>query len=206
MLTRPTQAGHASWTRSAGCGRCLRRRSRRQNPRLSTLSFATLTLRGPRFPHADSGSLPLTGSVVPPTGSSVRKRTDDTRSAREHFVRLQTPSGEMLATQLSARQRCAAFAKPSLVRSIWQLTHPLPTFALLWRVMAWTVQAQWHYGWTLLLALPAAGLYVRLFIIQHDCSHGSYFASRRAKHWAGAGRGVGWQCAIGRWQRWHSAA
>ena len=29
----------------------------------------------------------------------------------------------------------------------------------------------------LLLVLPTAGLYVRLFIIQHDCGHGSYFAS-----------------------------
>jgi omega-6 fatty acid desaturase (delta-12 desaturase) len=30
------------------------------------------------------------------------------------------------------------------------------------------------------LALPTAGLTVRTFIIQHDCSHGSFFASRRA--------------------------
>src|SRR5688500_13107467 len=144
------------------------------------------------------------GSVVPPTCSSVRKRTDDTRSAREHFVRLQTPSGAMLATPLSARQRCAAFAKPSLGRSIWQLTNTLPTFALLWLVMAWTVQAQWHYGWTLLLALPAAGLYVRLFIIQHDCSHGSYFASRRANHWVGACLGLITLFPFGYWKKTHA--
>jgi omega-6 fatty acid desaturase (delta-12 desaturase) len=30
-------------------------------------------------------------------------------------------------------------------------------------------------GWSLLLLLPVAGLYVRLFIIQHDCGHGSFF-------------------------------
>src|SRR5688500_12453849 len=125
------------------------------------------------------------GSVVPPTGSSVRKRTDDTRSAREHFVRLQTPSGAMVATQLSARQRGAASSNPSWGRSIWQVTNTLPTFALLWLLMAWTVHAEWHDGGTLLLALPAAGLYVRLLIIEHDCSHGSYFASRRANHWVG---------------------
>ena len=30
-------------------------------------------------------------------------------------------------------------------------------------------------GWSLLLVLPLAGLYIRLFIIQHDCGHGSFF-------------------------------
>jgi acyl-lipid omega-6 desaturase (Delta-12 desaturase) len=32
----------------------------------------------------------------------------------------------------------------------------------------------------LLLALPAAGFLVRIFIIQHDCGHGSFFRTRRA--------------------------
>jgi hypothetical protein len=32
----------------------------------------------------------------------------------------------------------------------------------------------------LLLAIPAGGLVVRLFIIQHDCGHGSFFGSRTA--------------------------
>jgi omega-6 fatty acid desaturase (delta-12 desaturase) len=31
-----------------------------------------------------------------------------------------------------------------------------------------------------LLALPAAGFLVRIFIIQHDCGHGSFLKSRRA--------------------------
>jgi len=33
---------------------------------------------------------------------------------------------------------------------------------------------------TLALALPTGALLVRVFIIQHDCGHGSFFASRRA--------------------------
>ncbi len=36
------------------------------------------------------------------------------------------------------------------------------------------------YWTTLLLAVPAAGLLVRFFIIQHDCGHGSFFRSRSA--------------------------
>jgi len=35
-------------------------------------------------------------------------------------------------------------------------------------------------GLAALLALPAAAFLVRLFIIQHDCGHGSFFRSRRA--------------------------
>ncbi|MEJ0048581.1 MAG: hypothetical protein WDN04_22590 [Rhodospirillales bacterium] len=37
----------------------------------------------------------------------------------------------------------------------------------------------------LLLALPAAALTVRTFIIQHDCGHGSFLASRVANDWLG---------------------
>lgn len=44
-----------------------------------------------------------------------------------------------------------------------------------------------EYGhWTaLLLAVPAAGLLVRLFMIQHDCGHYSFFRSRWANDLAG---------------------
>jgi omega-6 fatty acid desaturase (delta-12 desaturase) len=36
------------------------------------------------------------------------------------------------------------------------------------------------YWVTLALAIPAAGFFVRLFIIFHDCGHGSFFRSRKA--------------------------
>ncbi len=55
------------------------------------------------------------------------------------------------------RQLCARFARPSLGRALWQLTNTLPSFVLLWLLMAWSVHAGWGYGWTLLLALPTAG-------------------------------------------------
>ena len=36
------------------------------------------------------------------------------------------------------------------------------------------------YAWIspLLIAIPAAGFLVRLFMIQHDCGHGSFFCHR----------------------------
>ena len=33
---------------------------------------------------------------------------------------------------------------------------------------------------TLALAIPAAGFLVRVFVVFHDCAHGSLFPSRRA--------------------------
>ncbi len=49
--------------------------------------------------------------------------------------------------------------------------------------MLWSLQV--GYWLTLLLAVPAAGFLVRIFIIQHDCGHGSFFKSRRANDTVG---------------------
>lgn len=105
---------------------------------------------------------------------------------------------------VNERQMCARFARPSLGRALWQLTNTLPSFALLWLLMAWSVYQGWGYGWTLLLALPTAGMYVRLFIIQHDCGHGSYFASRRANRWVGACLGLLTLFPFGYWKKTHA--
>ena len=48
----------------------------------------------------------------------------------------------------------------------------------------------WSYWLCLLLAVPAAGFLVRLFMIQHDCGHGSFFRRRRANDWLGWVLGV----------------
>ena len=49
--------------------------------------------------------------------------------------------------------------------------------------------AAYAYGhwWGLILIIPAAGFLVRLFMIQHDCGHGSFFANRYADDWIGRG-------------------
>jgi omega-6 fatty acid desaturase (delta-12 desaturase) len=109
-----------------------------------------------------------------------------------------------LNSTLNERQLCARFARPSRGRALWQLTNTLPLFALLWALMVWTVHLGWGYGWTLLLAIPAAGFFVRLFIIQHDCGHGSYFASRRANQWLGACLGLITLFPFGYWKKTHA--
>ncbi len=46
------------------------------------------------------------------------------------------------------------------------------------------------YWLVLPLAIPAAGFLVRLFMIQHDCGHGSFFRHRQANDWTGRIIGV----------------
>ena len=59
-----------------------------------------------------------------------------------------------------------------------QLAVTAAALALLWLGM-W-VSLGHGYWITLLLAVPAAGFMVRLFVIQHDCGHGSLFRARWA--------------------------
>jgi acyl-lipid omega-6 desaturase (Delta-12 desaturase) len=100
-------------------------------------------------------------------------------------------------------ERLRPFAKPSLARALWQLSITLIPFLAAWALAAWSWRAGWHYGWTLLLAIPAAGLYVRLFILQHDCGHGSFFGSRRANRWVGGSIGVLTLFPFAYWKKTH---
>jgi acyl-lipid omega-6 desaturase (Delta-12 desaturase) len=56
----------------------------------------------------------------------------------------------------------------------------------------------------LALALPAAAMLVRTFIIFHDCSHGSFLASRRANSWLGTALGLLLFSPFLRWRHDHA--
>jgi acyl-lipid omega-6 desaturase (Delta-12 desaturase) len=60
------------------------------------------------------------------------------------------------------------------------------------------------YWTTLLLALPAAGLLVRTFIIMHDCAHGSFLPSKRANSIIGWITGVLTMTSFGQWRHSHA--
>jgi acyl-lipid omega-6 desaturase (Delta-12 desaturase) len=82
----------------------------------------------------------------------------------------------------------AAYREPRLGRSILELAITVIPFGLFWFLTWVSVSAGYWLG--LLLAVPAAGFLVRLFMIQHDCGHGSFFPSRRANDWVGRALGV----------------
>jgi len=71
-------------------------------------------------------------------------------------------------------------------KSIWQLCNSFLPLIIIWYLMYLSIDVS--YWITLLLALPAAGFVVRIFIIQHDCGHGSFFKSKLANDfWGMAG-------------------
>jgi omega-6 fatty acid desaturase (delta-12 desaturase) len=62
----------------------------------------------------------------------------------------------------------------------------------------------WSYWLTLLLALPTAGLLVRIFAIQHDCGHRSFFHSQRANDLLGTACSLLTLTPYHLWRRTHS--
>lgn len=87
-------------------------------------------------------------------------------------------------------------------RSIVQLVVTSACFAGLW-YLAWR-SLEVGYWLTLLLAVPTAGFMVKLFIIQHDCGHGSFFRSRGARDWVGRALGVLLLTPYDYWRRTHA--
>jgi omega-6 fatty acid desaturase (delta-12 desaturase) len=73
-------------------------------------------------------------------------------------------------------------------RSWGQVANSFIPYLALFFVMVLSLEVS--YWLTLALAIPAAGFYVRIFIIFHDCGHGSFFKSRRANTWLGFIAGI----------------
>jgi omega-6 fatty acid desaturase (delta-12 desaturase) len=72
----------------------------------------------------------------------------------------------------------AKYRRPCVARAAWQLANTAVPYGLCWYLMYHTLQFSWWL--TIPLAILAGALLVRIFIIFHDCGHGSFFRSRRA--------------------------
>ncbi len=82
----------------------------------------------------------------------------------------------------------ARYQNPRRPRSIWQIINTLVPYAALWYLMYLSLGVS--YWLTLALAVVAAGLLVRVFIIFHDCGHGSFFKSMKVNNFWGFVTGV----------------
>ena len=87
-------------------------------------------------------------------------------------------------------------------RSARQVATTATLFASMLVIMGWASSER--YWLTLLLSIPTAGLLVRLFIIQHDCGHGSFFPSRAANDILGRFLGVLTFTPYGHWSAGHA--
>jgi len=92
------------------------------------------------------------------------------------------PSAERLPGLL------ARYREPNAARSWIEIAITLGPFVALWAAM-WAL-SHVSYWLSLALTLPAAGFLVRLFMIQHDCSHGAFFPWKGLNDWVGRAIGV----------------
>jgi len=107
-----------------------------------------------------------------------------------------TPDSRQLVRDL------ATYREADNARGVFEIAVTLVPFALIWAVMWAALDAGYWFG--LVLAVPAAGFLVRLFSIQHDCGHGSFFRSRRANDWLGRAIGVLTLTPYDYWRRTHA--
>ena len=78
----------------------------------------------------------------------------------------------------SWKEIVAQYHQPSLPRALWQVVNTFVPLAFIWYLMYRTMNISWWL--TIPLAVLAGAFLVRVFIIFHDCGHGSFFKSRTA--------------------------
>jgi omega-6 fatty acid desaturase (delta-12 desaturase) len=95
------------------------------------------------------------------------------------------------------------YREPNGTRSLIELAITLFPLAALWLAM-WAALHFVGYWLALLIAVPAAGFLVRLFMIQHDCGHGAFFPHKQVNDWIGRVIGVLTLTPYDFWRRTHS--
>jgi omega-6 fatty acid desaturase (delta-12 desaturase) len=94
------------------------------------------------------------------------------------------------------------YAYPETWRSMWQVFNSVIPFFVLW-YLAWR-SLEIGYWLTLLLTVLAAGFMVRMFIIFHDCTHGSFFKTPLANNRLGLLLGVAVWTPYYAWKHSHA--
>jgi len=82
----------------------------------------------------------------------------------------------------------ARYQKPSVGRGVWQIVNTLVPYFTLWFLMYLCMFVS--YWLVVPLAILAGAFLVRIFIIFHDCGHGSFFKSRVANDICGFVTGI----------------
>jgi omega-6 fatty acid desaturase (delta-12 desaturase) len=93
-------------------------------------------------------------------------------------VATESTSADSAEAKLAWKQAIAKYQEPSLPRASWQIMNSFGPYVAAWVLMYFTTAISWWI--TIPIAVLASGFLVRIFIIFHDCGHGSYFASKRA--------------------------
>ncbi|TBL77268.1 fatty acid desaturase [Paenibacillus thalictri] len=102
----------------------------------------------------------------------------------------------------SWRADISPYERPLVKHSVRQLLNTLIPFFVLW--LGAYMSLSISYWLTLLLAIPAGGFLVRIFIIFHDCCHKSFFRNRLANDIVGTVTGILTCCPYHQWRHTHT--
>ena len=100
------------------------------------------------------------------------------------------------------REDLTRYAEPKLARSLLELATSVVPYLALSYAMYRSLEVS--YLLVLAISIPASGFLVRTFILFHDCSHGSLFASKRANAWLGTFLGLFVYSPFVRWRHDHA--
>jgi hypothetical protein len=198
---RQLQLQHVPLHGAEHAGEALRRPPRPRAP-----DRARPRADGPR-PRAAERMLEMAGRTVGPRATSAARSSPSAKNLRRaadaifrHSGRSRSPrrSRAWTGTHYLARtffirsvdrwtpaflKEVAAYRQPRTGGACSNWRSPLLPFALLWAA-TWALLRRGLSG-RLLLTIPAGGFLLRLFLIQHDCGHGAFFAASRRNDWVG---------------------
>ncbi|MDB5393528.1 MAG: fatty acid desaturase [Rhodospirillales bacterium] len=100
------------------------------------------------------------------------------------------------------RSLVTEYETPSTLKSAFQLITSIGLFLAACAAMYWSLHVS--YLLTLAFAIPTAGLLVRVFIVQHDCGHGSLFRSRKINDLVGSFCSLLTLTPYAHWRRHHN--
>lgn len=112
-----------------------------------------------------------------------------------------TPERDCARSDAEVRAAAAAFARPSRARGLLQLVTSFGPFLAGCAAMYLLLPVS--YALALVLAVPTGILVVRIFIVQHDCGHGSFFTSPRANAMVGRLCSLATLTPFANWRRQH---
>jgi len=115
---------------------------------------------------------------------------------------MNTTSNTPSAAYTGWKALVGAYQRPDIRKSVWQIVNSFGGLFLCWGLMYASLSI--GYWLTLVLSIPAAGFLVRIFIIQHDCGHGSFFKSRRGNDSVGIVCSIFTLVAYKYWRKSHA--
>ena len=128
----------------------------------------------------------------------------DGQGPREQVSGKETPEEKTWEERTSEKWHkvLGPYGGADLRRSLTQILTSAAPFFVFWYAAYRALSV--GYWLTLILAVPTAGFVMRLFLIQHDCGHGSFFKSQKAADLVGFWLGVVTLTPYRYWRKTHA--